>query len=101
MQRVDDHELRILHRLGNAPAGEIALALAAGTLHLGRAFGLLGLLAQFLQAHLQPLVALETLERVVDRGDHHETRQQRPDQTGDRLRGETHLRLQRAAAQHQ
>ncbi|MAY19573.1 MAG: hypothetical protein CL955_03015 [Erythrobacteraceae bacterium] len=59
MHRVDDEELRILHRLADAAARKIALALAAGHLHFRRTFGLLVLVLEVLQAHLEPFVALD------------------------------------------
>jgi flagellar biosynthesis protein FlhA len=59
VQRVDHHELRFLHRLRHTSARQITLTLAAGGFHLGGAFGLLVLLAHVLQAHFQPLVALD------------------------------------------
>lgn len=59
VQWIDNDELGFLHRAGHTPARQIALALAAGGTHLGRAFGLLVLLAHFLKAHLQPLVPLD------------------------------------------
>lgn len=59
VHRVDDEELRFLHRLADAAARKIALALAARHLHFGRAFGLFALVLQVLKAHLEALVALE------------------------------------------
>ena len=99
MHRVDDEELRFLHRACNAAPRIVALSLAPCHLHLGRALGLFVLVAQILMAHLEPFVSLEKLQGIVHERDQQQPDDQRSNQRDHSVEREGQLRLQRSSAQ--